>query len=457
MPLESAARPLASIEQPAVWRPVQFLGSKLRSLDDIVTGIESVTDGPTSIWEPFAGSSVVSQRMAQSGNCVWACDALLSSSIYAGALLGVGRSEHQTTILHSLAVSINNRARGDDVAWRGWLAQESAALASCAGSTVLRTGEELPQRWRSNPVDRNLRTVFDRVDIAAAEGRTQFEGLISSTYAGTYFGIRQAIELERLREAIDSVTPTGDSATSWARSVFITALCHAASAAVFSAGKHFAQPHRIHLAKDLGFHGRRVLSDRTVDIPARFHEAVARIAARQQVTGEGHEATHVQASEVTATHLVDRNIRTVYADPPYTAQQYSRFYHVLEVLASGVPARLQQVRGRVTRGLYPEGKYLSPFSSRTKAPNAFRNLIANSHDAGASILLSYSGTQAGATGNARIVTMDELYSWVSKRYGNINVSVERLDLTYRQFNHTALGVAGRNDPEFLIIGRSGAR
>ncbi|WP_206677853.1 hypothetical protein, partial [Salmonella enterica] len=58
------------------WRPVQFLGTKLRSLDLVASQIADLADSHGRIWEPFVGSSVVSQRLASEGHQLWATDAL---------------------------------------------------------------------------------------------------------------------------------------------------------------------------------------------------------------------------------------------------------------------------------------------------------------------------------------------------------------------------------------------
>ena len=153
--------------------------------------------------------------------------------------------------------------------------------------------------------------------------------------------------------------------------------------------------------------------------------------------------------------LMDWGVGVVYADPPYTAQQYSRFYHVLEALVECVPAKLQEVRGSVTRGLYPEGRYLSPFCSKTKAAPALGALALTSAKAGANLLLSYSGSVSASTGNARSIPLSAVVSTVEEAYGSGAVSVRRLPLRYRQFNHSSARVPNRNDPEFLVTARAG--
>lgn len=281
---------------------------------------------------------------------------------------------------------------------------------------------------------------------------------MSSTYAGTYFGIGQALHLDAIRTAIDAVLPPDADHVRWAHACMITALAHAASAAVYSPGKHFAQPHRVREGKNLGFHMVRVLTDRSIDIVAKFVEAVDRLAGIARPARECHYASRIRVEDVSAENLMSWGVDVVYADPPYTAQQYSRFYHVLDTLTEAIPANLQLLRtGAVTRGLYPEGRYLSPFCSRVRAKGAIADLARKSAKAGASLVFSYSDSVASATGNARSVTLSTLVDQLEQAYGRDAVSVQQLTFRYRQFNNTAVTVAGREDPEFLVVARIGGK
>lgn len=439
------------------WRPVQYLGSKLRTLQHIVDAMADLQTHGNVVWEPFAGSTVVSQCLAEAGYTVCAGDALYASATFATAVLGVGRRE-EAIKLPALALRIVHEAtellEAEVEVWAAWLARERKALESCDGRGLLTFGCELPQRWRPSTVeDHGLKAIFEAVDSAANEHKRSARGLASTTYAGTYFGLRQALELDALRAAIEKLLCAPSS--SWARACMLTALAHAASLAVFSPGKHFAQPHRIGRDKDLDFHAKRILADRSTPVLIRFLDASTRLEEVARSGDERHRAEHALVEHMSADRLMDWGVGVVYADPPYTAQQYSRFYHVLEALVECVPAKLQEVRGSVTRGLYPEGRYLSPFCSKTKAAPALGALALTSAKAGANLLLSYSGSVSASTGNARSIPLSAVVSTVEEAYGSGAVSVRRLPLRYRQFNHSSARVPNRNDPEFLVTARAG--
>lgn len=456
---EPADDDLGSSSPPEVHRPVQYLGSKLRVLPMLRKIIAEGGSEQGVVWDAFTGSSVVAQAIAADGNQVFASDTLASSVTFAKAALGVERGEECAEDQLHLILQVSKQDL-DFHAWRPFLRLEQEYVTAGDGASLLVAEAELPQRWRRTSGDAalppDLKAAFDFVDDMAARRAPSSAGLISATYAGTYFGLRQALRLDALRGAINSLAST-QQITPWVSHVALTALCTAASKAVFSAGKHFAQPHKVHNGKDLSFHAKRIVQDRRVDIDVVFAQAFHAVVASSRPSSEGHGASVMQTEAATVEDLTRRGVKTVYADPPYTAQQYSRFYHLLETLVSGIPPKLQQFRGAVTSGLYPEDRYKSPFCSRLRAPAAFQHLITTSAAAGARLVLSYSGSSEGSRGNARTVAMDFLVEIVEKAYGAPNVKVLPANVRYRQFNHSSAEVAGRDDPEYVIVGEVSAR
>lgn len=429
------------------WRPVQFLGNKLRSLAAIRKAVGEVTTPNGRVWDAFTGSTVVAQDLATHGFSIWATDALASSSVFATAMLGVRREDGGEVKASAEAVATRLPA-GPPAAFARWVQLEDEALERRDGVALLNLHQGLPQRWRAEHASSALLQRFERASQAAIAGRSDISGLLSDTYAGTYFGLRQAIELEELRAAIEAEAP----GPSWLRSALLTALCSAASAAVYSPGKHFAQSHHTPSDKDRSFHAHRALQDRSIDVSQRFLQAAAEIDRHAAIAASvPHIAEARRVEDTHAERLRSLGVATVYADPPYTAQQYSRFYHVLETLIGGRPPVLQEHRGQVTKGLYPANRYHSPFSSRREAPRAFQALVRTAREAGANAVISYSAS-AGTTGNARMVSLEDLLAWLRTAYGQGNVEVQQLTHRYRQFNQRSAEVRGRHDPEYLLVG-----
>jgi hypothetical protein len=93
-------------------------------------------------------------------------------------------------------------------------------------------------------------------------------------------------------------------------------------------------------------------------------------------------------------------LAAIYADPPYTRDHYSRFYHVLETIAVGDEPEVSLMRlngaTRVSRGLYRAQRHRSPFCIKTQAPGAFADLFAGARALDGPLVLSYSPYAEGS-------------------------------------------------------------
>jgi adenine-specific DNA methylase len=428
------------------WRPVQFLGNKLRVLDAVSGAVaDELSDGST-VWDAFSGSSVVSQRIAARGARVVATDKLNCSVMFARAMLSIDRSSSSGVAeLRTLSAA---EPEVEHAPWSDYIRAEDDAIARRSAEDLSEIGRRLPLRWRQARATSELAGMFGRVDAAAEAGASYSLVNALSTYAGTYFGVRQARDLDIIANGILNGAARGEI-DAWERDAGLTALASAASSAVFSAGKHFAQPINVNgeLSK---FQAGRLLVDRAVSVRDGYLRALDAIEA-SVAASTGHIAFEAEAENVTTDYLTSVGVSTVYADPPYTAQQYSRFYHLLDTLISGVPARLQRSGGMVTKGLYPEGRYKSAFCSRRHAPHAFEQLAQHSFDASARLVISYSVSAPASTGNSRSIGLEQLLGILERVYGMHRVGVQQIDVRYRQFNRVGSAIAGREDPEVLIV------
>jgi adenine-specific DNA methylase len=396
-----------------------------------------------AVADVFSGSSVVSQGLARLGHVVSAYDALEHCAHFARALLGVDRGDDEGPPRLEI-----RSADGEEGAWEPWLSLEREAIAAGDGEKLMELSGTLPQVWRPEGATAELAGLFSRL----APGTRPSDGLVAAHYAGTYFGLGQALEIDLLRGAIDGGVEAGEIGD-WEESLLITALLSAASDCAFSAGKHYAQPHRIREGKDLAFIRGRILEDRGKDLSALFESRLASLHASALPEG-GHSARARTLEQLAGEPGELDGVGAIYADPPYTAQQYSRFYHVPEVIdAYRVPA-LQRISGTVTRGLYPEPaeRHHSRFCSRREAPAAFADLCRLAAGADALLCLSYSFSRSGETGNRRSIDLPQLRQIVGEHF--TAVTEKEIPLQYRQFNAGGNSVAGRSDGEILIVAKN---
>jgi hypothetical protein len=445
------ARPAEATERPEVLRPIQYLGNKQRSLGTILGVINATVPALGRVADFFSGTSVVAQGIAQLGRRTLAVDVSPACAAIARATLGVSRgdsagAERLASLLDDEAAAVEDALA---TAWQPLLIAEDAALEMRDGVRLLELGGVVPQVWRHHPAPASVRTVLTEWEVAASSGRP-CRSLLSPVFAGTYLGVRQSIELDARRWAVRSLSARG-LISPWEEAALVTALLAAASVAAFSPGKHFAQPHRIDAGKDLSFHAGRILSDRGVRVPAVVHQWIEALHDRGRSGEEQHIVLERGVDDVRPGDLEAAEVSAVYADPPYTAQQYSRFYHALDTLTLGVPKPLQVVSGRVTGGLYPEGRYLSPYCSKRQTRPAFTRLVSLCRSAGSSLLLSYSASSKESTGNARMIALPTLIDVLASQFGRDAIEVVHFDHQYRQFNHRDAARVNRADPEVLVI------
>ena len=408
-----------------IFRPVQYLGSKVRVIDAISSLVRDAAPVGGKVADLFSGSSVVSQAIASSGRLATAVDAQRYSAVFAQALLGIGRHSGERVPVDALLAGIRESVPGT---WKNLEAREDDLLAQRDAVGLRAFERALPLAWRSG---------YDQADE---------EVPLTSFYAGTYFGVRQALALDAIRHQV--IADEG-SLQPWTRAASLTALMHAASMIVHSAGKHFAQPLKDRAA-NASFLNGRLLSDRSLSVEAAFRSACEHIELAAPRSQEGHIAVQDEAERWVSGG--DRS-DVYYLDPPYTAQQYSRFYHVLETIVTGALPSLPA--GSVpSSGLYPAGRYKSAFSSRSRAPIAFRQLLRDIAGLGATAIVSYSVSKRGSDGNARMVTLDELMAACHDAFGRRKVELIPLEHRYRQFNNAGNANKGRDDKEVLVLCKS---
>src|SRR5262249_17760679 len=153
--------------------------------------------------------------------------------------------------------------------------------------------------------------------------------LVTLLFACAYFGVRQAIDLDSLRRGVDACVTSGAitrQEADWAT----LALLQTASR-VASAPGHLAQP--LGLASDAS--AKRVIEYRRRDVVDGFRQDLATIAPYG--TAKWRSGNRAMCGDtLTMWPSVDRQKlerAVVYADPPYSKDHYSRYYHVLETLA----------------------------------------------------------------------------------------------------------------------------
>jgi hypothetical protein len=271
---------------------------------------------------------------------------------------------------------------------------------------------------------------------------------LSRHFAGPYFSYLQSCGL-------DAMLALAHQAEGEERDIFLAIVLSTASEVVNTIGKHFAQPIRPTNSRGEIKFGllQGAIRQRAVD-PFAVAMSFAERYAEMSVAEASHEAVCMDYEAFLNDQRLS-DIAVVYADPPYTRDHYSRFYHVLETMVlSGDPevstSNIRSSVPRLSRGLYRRDRHQSPFSIISRAPAAFKILFERISARRIPLVLSYSGYDSGNRSRPRVMQIDAV-STLARRYFPY-VSVESAG----RFSHAKLNLQGTHAPrdfdaEALII------
>jgi len=266
---------------------------------------------------------------------------------------------------------------------------------------------------------------------------------VSRHFGGVYFSFRQAV-------ALDAILTAATASEAHLRDPLLAAALSTASQLVNTVGKQFAQPLRPRnkfgeIKPDLP---KTVRRDRGLDTFAAYRTWLGRYAELPGAIGEPR-ALRADYLEVLLSDAADCSI--LYADPPYTRDHYSRFYHVLETMClRDDPSVSRVTKGgtrTVSRGSYRADRHQSPFCIRSAAPAAFKALFEAARRRELPLVLSYSPHEAGDGTHPRVVSISQIMEIARSCYervelavvdGSIHSSLNRGDLKLKTREHAEI-------------------
>ena len=162
----------------------------------------------------------------------------------------------------------------------------------------------------------------------------------------------------------------------------------------------------------------------------------------------------IQGDYKEALEVLSEDVRVVYADPPYTRDHYSRFYHGLETLSLREFPNISKTKiggkEKLSRGLYRDQREQSDFCIRSKAPKAFDELFKLVAEKNRILVLSYSPYDKSKGAHPRCVEI-ELLEEMAKTYFN-SVQIQSVGkFSHSKLNRTDLHLEADDSAEVLII------
>ena len=428
------------------FRTLNYLGSKLRLLDFIEENVSKVTPNDAGVCDLFAGSGCVSYKLSRFFPVV-ACDIQHYSKVICDALLQPSTFTEETVKAFMSEIKDCKSLLRD--AFTPFIELEEKAIRNENLELLTDIVEHGSlEVYNLEKTESKIAPVQNQVNEKLRKtGLMGKESLISRYYGGVYFSYNQAVQIDVIMNAIRHYPNTAD------KNVLLAALLSTTSDIACTVGKHFAQPIKARDSKGkikkLVYN--KAIKDKTVDVTTLFGEWLDKYVSLPR--GK-YNNTIFQGDYMECLNMLPDNVRTVYADPPYTRDHYSRFYHVLETMALDDVPEISTVKihgsTHVSNGIYRKDRYQSPFCIRSKAPKAFKEMFKAISSSGRNLLLSYSPYDETKESHPRVVTISQLMSWASDYFNNVEV-VSAGHFTHNKLNSTEHFLESSDEAEILIV------
>lgn len=431
------------------FRTINYLGSKLRLLGFIENHVRRVTSDGAGVCDLFAGSGCVSYRLSQHFPVV-ACDIQHYSTVISNALLLKYENMQQKAeaFLRNLEKKLRSSTRLHDV-FKPLIDFEENAIDgknSLSLTDVVEHGSV--EVYNIEHGESRIDGLLLKVSNALRQHNIADErSLISRYYGGVYFSYRQAVQIDMILESIFTEVPEIE------RDFYLAPLLSAASDVVDTVGKHFAQPIR---ARDSAGNIKplvcnKALKDKTVDVVGLYVQWLKKYIVLPR---SSFDSMSIQGDFAKCLESLPNDIETVYADPPYTREHYSRFYHVLETISLRDSPKISTVKihgeTHVSNGIYRTERFQSPFCIKSQAIGAFERMFELSADKGRNLLVSYSPYDQSKRSHPRVVTIDQLVGIAEKYYREVEI-VSAGAFHHNKLNSTLHKLEAEDEAEIMIV------
>lgn len=442
--------------QPSVtpFRPIQYLGSKQRLAETVVNIINEMAPVRSRAGDLFAGSSVVSALLGAE-RPVTAIDVQTYSKVLSEAVLLRAPGEFACLTGDDFLQQCRTISAKLEEVLAPLLAFEREAADKAAKGNpdaliqLIEFGSIAAhdQRPLSGTPTRLGALLREAIRALASIGLSPAAITATRYFGGPYFSYQQAIALDAIYVAAHAHSGAP------AKVAVLAPILSTASEIVNTVGKQFAQPMKLKKAD-----GRvpplllqRALRDRSLDVLSVFKEWAGRWQAH--TLGENFQHRVVQGDVIDYLNS-DQSCAVYYADPPYTIDHYSRFYHVLETLSLRDSPRLDEMKKRgqvsVMRGIYRGGRYQSPFCIPSEAHAVFDKLFAAVGRRAVPLVMSYSPFDETEGQRPRLLSLMELMSLARRYFRNVSL-LEIDEHSHRKLNAKASNTSIRSDAERLIV------
>lgn len=435
-------------ELSANFRPIHYLGSKLRLLNFIQETISQLDSTNGVVCDLFAGSGVVSKHLSLTRPVI-SNDIQEYSKVISSALL----FPFKKVELESFQILESEIYKKLFYLFEPLISYEQHALNELEKGNMNKISEIMNYGPLINYEIANITSNQDfKVALDETNKRLKNSNLIDSKktmitryYGGLYFSFLQAV-------IIDTLLGIKDELPEKSKALFHAAILSSASDIVNTIGKQFAQPlnpidsegkQKLNLAS-------KILADRRLDALVIF-EKWMNIYNNQKESSFNNSVLKLNYEDVLNKEL---KIKVVYADPPYTRYHYSRYYHVLESISLRDNPEITTIKKNgveiISKGVYRNDRHQSPFGLKSGSNHSFDTLFRKTSEINASLVLSYSPYDDKSNATPRVQTIDNIVNLANKYFETVEVT------SFGQFSHSKLNKVGlhidaSDNAEMLIV------
>jgi len=348
---------------------VGYMGTKRYLAEAVSAALERCKDG--IILDAFSGMCSVGEAASLSRN-VWNNDTQVFASEVAKAFFTSSTPPLSIAqLVVSTFESFNANKEQLKEIYGGPLAVEVESLKSSDYQVLAKQHAEHLHAGNSDALAEK------RLELASNPQTMPYQ-LATISFSAGYFGVLQAIEIDSVRFALDVARSSGAINIDQHRWALI-ALCCACSKIATTTG-HFAQFLKPNSENIVRFKSQRKKSFWDV-----WLECASELTPIGNKSWRRRNKVFNKDSLFLLSDLTKSKIKpaVIYADPPYTADHYSRYYHVWDTL---ILYDYPEVNGI---GRYRQDRFVTPFSVKSQVLQAMSDLVERSRNLNADLVLSY--------------------------------------------------------------------
>ncbi len=439
--------------KPNSFRTIHYLGSKLRVLEFIKQVVNELDYEKNGICDLFSGTGSVSQYFSSERKVV-SVDVQNYSNIICSALLIPSSDVFTRSFTKDLNTSkfiaeylkvFEPLITLEDSVVNGKLSLNLESVCNFLENASLYAYLSIEENGNLIP---ELKSAFEETETNLKDYKNN-SFIATKYFGGVYFSFKQSVILDAILSEIEKTDPKYHN-------ILLASILSTASDIVNTVGKQFAQPIRPRNKNGQPKKGiiKQLRKDRNIDVLDLYNQWLNKYL-NNQTTDYNHQILKVDYKE--ALKNLSDDVRVVYADPPYTRDHYSRFYHGLETISLRDFPKISKTKiggkEKLSRGLYREEREQSDFCIRSKAPKAFEELFKLVAEKDRILILSYSPYDKSKGAHPRCVEIELLEEMANVYFDIVEIrSIGKF--SHSKLNRTDLHLDADDSAEVLIICRN---